>query len=422
MSPALTYDMLTSSNSGNTVHVPKLRDNGSNWVDYKSKVENALGAKGVIRHIEGTAVMYKPYEQESGVYVTSPGVVATDEQIEAREKKIDEYNQREYMAKHILLSSVSQRVASLIRDRSAAGMWKTIMDDATDKSDIHITQVKRKLHEAKCEGNPGTVRSHLNNLTELHDELLGMGQAVDDFTSIIINSMPPSYHNLISAVNGSARSGGGFLSADDLMVILTEEDDYRKGQKKSKGDNMALSAAKGKTAKKPVCDNCNREGHTGPNCYQSGGGKEGQAPWQQPGWKGKPKDKTLTKSANNAMGSSKPLDNKGGGASYAFSAHTMSKTPFSVTVDSGATSHFCPDRSKFITYTLIAGEEVIAADKRVMEAKGVGDIAITLPNRDSETEVILREVYHVPAMASTLISIGRIDVSNYSAHFGQGMC
>ena len=52
---------------------------------------------------------------ENGVPVTSPGVTATDDEIEAKEKKVDEFEQKDCMAQHILQTTVSPRVAALIR-------------------------------------------------------------------------------------------------------------------------------------------------------------------------------------------------------------------------------------------------------------------------------------------------------------------
>jgi len=75
------------------------------------------------------------------------------------------------------------------------------------------------------------------------DELLGLGEEVCDFASIIINSMPNSYHNLLTAVSGVARSGGGFLDAEDLMQILNDEDDYRVSKRDKKGKGQVGESA-----------------------------------------------------------------------------------------------------------------------------------------------------------------------------------
>jgi hypothetical protein len=415
------------------ISIPKLRDNGSNWVDYESKVRSALGAKGVIRHIDGTAVEPQPYAKESGHFVSKPGTKATDEEIEAREKRIDEYTQREHTAKHILLTSVSPRVASIIRSKSSNAMWNEIKKDATNKSEVHRTQVKRRLHELKFDGSVGGMRSHLNSLTEARDELLGMGLIVDDFTSIIINSMPDSYHNLVSSISGASRATGSSLDSDNLIVLLTEEDDYRKNENKrgkSKSDNLALNVNKGKHGRKSdlKCDNCGRKFHTKDNCYYPGGGKEGQAPWQ--------KDKS--KSANTATSSENKSetkseakwDNKKEVGGHAFSAIRQNQLQalnsrshkINAAVDSGASVHYCPDRQKFISYSSMDEEEIFTADGRPIDAIGRGDVHILLPNKGDFTEVTLQDVYHVPTMTTTLISVSRMDQAGYIAHFGHGVC
>jgi len=72
--------------------VPKLRDDGSNWADYEPRVHKAMGAKGIWKHVEGTAYKPQQYNQVGGVYVLADGTTsATEEQIEARESKVDEY-------------------------------------------------------------------------------------------------------------------------------------------------------------------------------------------------------------------------------------------------------------------------------------------------------------------------------------------
>src|SRR5262245_53499031 len=425
MSPdQLTYDMSNSQNTGNTVTVPKLKDNASNWVDYEAKVTSALGAKGLKRFVEGKAVRPSHYDVENEKYVTAPNVLATDDEIEAKDKKIDEYDQRDSAARNILLASVSPRLCSKIRALTVPEMWVKIKQDATDRSEMHVSQIKRRLHHTAFDGTIGGMRSQLNSLTEARDELVGTGHEVTDFTSIIINSMDESYHDFVSAVSGSARLNKTPLEADNLVVLLIEEDDYRKREqkkKKSKGGDHALSANRNKTGKNSSlkCGNCSRKGHIDSDCYQPGGGKEGQAPWQK-------KDKD--KSANKATDSKPKSDDKAG--KYAFTifrtderhALTASIGKTEAAVDSGASVHYCPDRSKFTTYEKVSGPDIYVADGRPMKAIGKGDIEIELPNKGTLTKVTLRDVYHVPDMTTTLISVARLDKAGFIAHFGQGHC
>ena len=97
MSPGIPNSMMSafSTNNSNTTTlvVLKLNDDRSNWADYKPHIQRALGLKGLWRHVEGTAIMPKPYALVTGVPVLADGMTqATEDQIEAREIKIIDYN------------------------------------------------------------------------------------------------------------------------------------------------------------------------------------------------------------------------------------------------------------------------------------------------------------------------------------------
>ena len=63
MGPVTTMNNLNASSSSDLtiIAVPKLCDNGSNWADYKPRIQNAMGAKGLWRHVLGTATAPVPY-------------------------------------------------------------------------------------------------------------------------------------------------------------------------------------------------------------------------------------------------------------------------------------------------------------------------------------------------------------------------
>jgi hypothetical protein len=146
MGLAVTFDM-SSANSSNVLSVSRLKDDGSNWVDYKAKAKMALGLKGLLWHIEGTAVAPVPSALEAGAVVLRPGVLATEDEIEVREKKINDFEQKEYMARHIIQSTVSPRVAALIRLKTTSEMWTIVKLNATEKSDMYKVEAHHKLQE-----------------------------------------------------------------------------------------------------------------------------------------------------------------------------------------------------------------------------------------------------------------------------------
>src|ERR1700722_16954224 len=122
MGPVVTIDM-SSSRSNNTIAISRLRDDGSNWVDYDDWLKSALGSKGLLKYIEGTAVRPNMLAVEDGEFVVKPGQPATDEEIKAHEKKIEDFDQKEHAAQHILKSSVSPHLTALLRGKSASEIW-----------------------------------------------------------------------------------------------------------------------------------------------------------------------------------------------------------------------------------------------------------------------------------------------------------
>ena len=98
---------LGSNSDATSLSIPKLRDDGSNWSDYEPRIRRALGSKGCWRHVDGTAIAPKPYQVLDGVPLLPGGKPATDEQIESRETKIDEYDKKEYYAQYLILSTTS---------------------------------------------------------------------------------------------------------------------------------------------------------------------------------------------------------------------------------------------------------------------------------------------------------------------------
>src|ERR1700759_888801 len=87
--------------------VPKLKDDGTNWVTYRTRLETAIGSKGLKRHLLGQARKPKPLEvDEDGTPLARDGTTPTTEtEIEENETKLDEYDQKEFAVKQALFGS-----------------------------------------------------------------------------------------------------------------------------------------------------------------------------------------------------------------------------------------------------------------------------------------------------------------------------
>ena len=74
-------------------------------------------------------------------------------------------------------------------------------------------------------------------------------------------------------------------------------------------------------------------------------------------------------------------------------------------VDSGASSHFCPDCSKFTTFTPITPKPINIADRCTIYATGRGDVVIELPKGTERSRVTLKDALFTLDIAFTLTVI-----------------
>ena len=145
--------------------MPKLCDDGSNWADYLPRLQNVMGAKGLWRHAEGTATAPVPFAVTNGIPMLSDGkTAATEDQIDAKESKIIDFKKREYLARHILLSTMSIRLGTKIKGLATAeDMWKVVKEDATSKSTLYLLDAEDQLSSMKLTDNDDP-KTHLTEL------------------------------------------------------------------------------------------------------------------------------------------------------------------------------------------------------------------------------------------------------------------
>ena len=440
---------LNSNSDSATLAVPKLRDDGSNWADYQPRIRKAMGAKGLWRHVEGTAIVPVPYTvTDEGIFLSDGRTKATEEQIESKESKIIEFEKREYLAQHIILSTTSARIGSKIKDLTTAeDMWKAVVADATSRSTLFLLDAEEQLSSMRLGENEDSkshlteLKQHFQLMMQRRDNLIKMGTTLSDtrFNIIIMSSLPDSYRPTLQTITAAERasnlsgSKSQRMSPDDLIAFIIEEAQHRViNDERAKTAESALAARTKKTGKpkgkgKPKvlssqsddkCENCGRTGHKKPDCWSKGGDKEGQGPRQR---------KKKGKQAETAVVAVKDDEND----LFAFTCTSdhaaiaesldLPKSKLGTCVDSGASRDYCPDRSKFTNYKTVE-RKITTADGRSMKAVGMGDLHIELPNGSRKTKTIFKNAIHAPEMAFTLISISRLDKAGYSITFYKGMC
>jgi hypothetical protein len=367
-----------NSNSDSTIlAVPKLRDDGSNWSDYYPRIQNAMGAKGLWRHVLGTATAPVPYVVSQGKPILSDGKTpATEDQIEAKESKIIEFEKREYLSRHILLSTTSTRLGAKIKDLSTAeAMWKVVTDDATQKSTLYLLDAEDQLTSMKLadDEDPKThlseLKQHFSLMLQRRDNLIKIGSTMSEsrFNIVIMSSLPASYRPTLQTITASERMSklSGFQSnamkADDLIAFIIEEAQHRViNDERTKSAESALAArTKGAGKSKEgqdnsisdvKCDNCKKPGHTKEQCYSKGGDKEGQGPRQR---KKAKESETAVVAANDEEGELFTFTCMLDHAAVAEELEMTKSRLGRECIDRRASNNYRPDRTKFTNYNSI---------------------------------------------------------------------
>ena len=90
--------------------------------------------------------------------------------------------------------------------------------------------------------------------------------------------------------------------------------------------------------------------------------------------------------------------------------------------DSGASCHMSGYCHRFLNFMSIDPRPITAADKRKFDAIGMGDMYVNVPNGDSESHVLLKDVLYAPSMGVTLVSISCIAAAGSTVIFSGGSC
>ena len=143
------------------------------------------------------------YKILNGEYVLADlKTPATEEQVEQKESKIAEYEKREYLAQHIILSTTSTHLGAKIKDLTSANdMWKIVVADTTMKSTLYLINAEDQLSKMKLAKNNDAkahlseLQKHFKMMVQHHDNLIKMGSSMSNncFNTLIMSSLPESY-------------------------------------------------------------------------------------------------------------------------------------------------------------------------------------------------------------------------------------
>lgn len=266
------------------LRIPKLDVSGSNWVIFKARFQWALDARGLLDHVDGTAT--EPVDPIPASVRDSAKELTADQKtlVTNWEDKLQTWRKGEAIVKQQIAGTIPDSLfMKICKLPTAFDVWAALASDHEQRSRMYSVDLRRRLQMERC-SDKGDMRVHLAKLRTMHEDLAAMGHppADDDFSAIILGSLPKSYEHYVSALN--ATDTLTTISPDKLMVRILEESErrgLRNGGKEE--DNSAYHAGSGgkqngKGSKKVECYNCRKRGHVKAECWAPGGGKEGQKP------------------------------------------------------------------------------------------------------------------------------------------------
>ena len=265
-------------------HVPKLSNDGSNWVIFKTRFQWYAEARELSSHLEeGAMPPTKPAsipDKPFGELTPDQQTLFTEHGKDVSKWKTDEAKLKQGFAE-VLPDSLFMKV---ITKATALEIWSVITGEFEKRSRMIVLDLRRQLQNQRCKDGDD-VRAHFAKIRSLRESLAAMGAVLtdDDSAASILGSLPSSYDTFLSALTAAESVLGKALTPDELMHSIIEEYDRRsvRNQKTKKDEKDVAFLSTGTSADRKeerTCFNCGKKGHLKRNCWAKGGGKEGQGP------------------------------------------------------------------------------------------------------------------------------------------------
>ncbi|KAF8662056.1 hypothetical protein AX16_001241 [Volvariella volvacea WC 439] len=220
--------------------LPKLNEDGSNWIAYQEKITTLLFASGLRPHLLGTVVEPPSPIEKDGQYY-DPGDVCddsepdplTDDVLEEMKQAIESYHQKEARVRLVINESVDHSMFLQLKDCiPAAKMWAKLVKVNEEKCKNAATELLDQLQNMRHEGRDGAhMRSHIDLMVALRDRLVEIGRGVSDeeFVVCIRDSLSasPYFRRLFTLIElvGSMMEVKKPVESGMLIRLIYEEAD-----------------------------------------------------------------------------------------------------------------------------------------------------------------------------------------------------
>jgi hypothetical protein len=191
---------------------------GSNFINWKFKMQTLMEAYGVWNIVKGTEL--KP-----------------DTAAGATTAQIQDWKKREKKTKVLLCMSVKDSIIPHIREATTSvATWKTPKELYETSNTNQILFLKTKLLGIKMDGNE-SVSSFLGRIKEVKDKLVNIRETISntDLVTITLNGMLEDYQMFITGLVAREKPP----TFEELIGILLQEEE-RRGNLKPPSKYLAL--------------------------------------------------------------------------------------------------------------------------------------------------------------------------------------
>ena len=377
--------------------------NADNWLSWKRRMLGVLSELDLVQYIQVDAEEPKPKDSNAPT---------ADENKAIKDWKDGERKTRTRLE----LSIGNSEMVHISGAYTAKDIWRQLTMVKESKGRSGVIAVRRTLYKMDAKDDTDLVE-HIGSLRQLQEELYNMGSIIadEDFAMILLSSLPENWDQFTSSYLGS-KSGDktAVLTSHELIAIILDEERRQKrrtveGEAAMKAKQAAASSSKNK--KDIECFNCRKKGHVKADCWAEGGGKEGQGPKQKKGGGNRGKSNQTQDNVNETLGD----------VAYTSRSTGVEFSKDDWMLDSGTTSHICPNVDAFRNFEKISGS-IEGVGSNPVKVLGRGTVVVNFDLGTKTVKHTLTDVLYIPDAANCLLSVSRIDETGGHVVFKQGKC
>uniref|UniRef100_A0A2N9E3A6 Integrase catalytic domain-containing protein n=1 Tax=Fagus sylvatica TaxID=28930 RepID=A0A2N9E3A6_FAGSY len=351
----------------NMANLMSTKLDSTNYMIWKLQISAILEAYSMIDHLDSSNPPPSPFLfTDAGTQSANPPFLI--------------WKKRDKALLTLLYSTLSSPVLSMVVGLSTSlEVWNTLEERFTSTARANVLNLKMELQSVR-KGNE-SITTYLQRVKTVSDKLSAVGVHTDheELLHVILKGLPKDYAPFASAI----RTRDGLLSLEKLSVLLqTEEQSMQEASDPLTNSALAYQSPSAPPIKsdRPTCQICWKQGHYAIDCYHR----------MDFAYQGK---NPTTKLA--AMASASNIH------------HTQSAETW--LTDSGASDHITASSTTLNSQSPYQGQDQVSVGNgQHLPIQNIGNANLHTKLHKFQ----LRNVLHVPRIASNLISVHKLCLNN----------